>query len=232
MTTELSRIASIYLFPLRKDSRGSRDLESKCRKALKALLICFVASASLHGCGDGYRRSSWIEDVQIDDSRTVTVERSVKYSIRGEISGTWQIESVVDASLQIQGSDGPLPPWRQALNALVLYWDDSAKQWVIVATTMECDIYFKSKAPKSPYWEFRLSDSEWNQVELSTVSLGRRRNLRLSNYEELAGKRMPAEKQSPIDTTPRWPNRYNSVLSSLTNVCGIRVVEPDSREVD
>jgi hypothetical protein len=58
----------------------------------------------------------------------------------------------------------------------VLYRDEKG-EWVIVATSDNCEIWDQRGRPPSGYWEFRLRGASWIESALSPTSIGRRTNL-------------------------------------------------------
>jgi hypothetical protein len=129
-------------------------------------------------CGSsGPEEKVWTEDVQLPDGRVITVARKELTSAHSSWSGDASLLEQLGSTISFTGDLATLPSWQQRLMALVLYQDSATSEWVIVASTLDCDVWERSGKPRPPYWEFRLSDSGWRDVSLSRSSIGLKSNL-------------------------------------------------------
>jgi hypothetical protein len=105
---------------------------------LTILLVILGAAA----CGDTGPAApttfSWTEDVSLAEGRSIRVARSASVQITNSMSGDSYNAVETEATLAFTGDLAQLPAWSQPLMAIVLYLDDSAGEWVVVATTNSC----------------------------------------------------------------------------------------------
>jgi hypothetical protein len=127
------------------------------------LAIC-IALAALSACGrPSPVERKWTEDVQLDDGSTVELQRTVKLRVSNSLSGDAYNAEELDATLSFLGALQGLPTWSAPRMPLVLYRDESTKEWVIVATTTSCEVWRQAGKPKPDYWEYRLMGREWKR---------------------------------------------------------------------
>jgi hypothetical protein len=82
-----------------------------------------------------------------------------------------------------------LPAWEDALIPMVLYFDLSTSEWVLVATTNACEVWSGRNKPRWPYWEYRVVEGRWREEPVAEHSFGLQANLidveRLSNQQHV-----------------------------------------------
>lgn len=141
-------------------------------RLLLGLLLLAIAS-----CGFLAEQRSWTEDVQLDDGSVIVIKRYVKFETSNSWAGDAFSAKERRATLRFTEALSDLPTWDVPLMPMVLYRDASTKEWVIVATTDNCDVYFARGKPFPPYWEYRLDAGQWRRQLLSDASKGRSANL-------------------------------------------------------
>ena len=168
----------------------------------------------------GVATRQWTEDVRLADGSLVIVERHTR------IEQSHTIE--LDASMKFTGQLAQLPEWRGPLAPLVLYEDQSGREWVIVATTSRCEIFYQRGPPRyrfaadrpvTTYFEFRTRNGAWVQTPLSAESIGQRANLFVL-FEKLDRRprlTVAAKEQLQLGLGPR----YRSVLERPQYNCGL-----------
>jgi hypothetical protein len=128
----------------------------------------------------------WTEDVQLSNGSVVVIERAVRVRESDAFGGGAYSAVEREASLKFTGELAHLPKWNVPLIPLLLYVDELTSEWVIVATTMSCEViyergnpryWFAADKPRTKYFEFRLRKTGWVQVPLSERSIGRPTNL-------------------------------------------------------
>jgi hypothetical protein len=156
---------------------------------MRLMSICAgLLACVLSGCGPtGPKDIVWTEDVDLPDGRTIMVKRMERAFEHFSASGDTGLIERSDAALAFTGPLAKLPQWRYPLIALVLY-QDANQQWVLVATTTDCDVWRAHGKPRPLYWEFRLNEHNngWQEAPLSPASIGLQANLIMS--PEVAGR--------------------------------------------
>ena len=140
-------------------------------------LIVLCAFIALSGCSKGEMERKWSEDVALDSGPTVDVDRYVKLKTSNSMAGDAYSAEELKSTLTIHEGTAELPTWDVALQPLVLYRDETTKEWVIVAASNRCEVWWARGRPTRPYWEYRLKSGGWTEVPLSNSSLGRKTNL-------------------------------------------------------
>jgi hypothetical protein len=121
-----------------------------------------------------------------------------------------QVTELADAALSFQGELAKLPQWRYPLTGLVLYQD--AGQWVLVATTTDCDVWERHGKPKPLYWEFRINEHiRWQEVPLSRSSIGPKANL-IWSWEVAGRKHVAVEERRAAQADSAADPLYREVL--------------------
>jgi hypothetical protein len=136
--------------------------------------------AAMHGCSSGPpepETRTWTEDVLLEDGSTLLVKRTATFEVFRSWSGDASNAVEIEATLAFTGKLAQLPTWRQPLMALVLYHDHGPDDWVVVASSLDCEVWWARGKPKPPYWEFRLRADGWHETPLSPASMGRPANL-------------------------------------------------------
>ena len=139
------------------------------------LALCFSV---LGGCGKVDLQ--WSEEVQLSSEKTIVVKRTAKGEKLGEIGGTggWQQKEM---SVEINARDSIAfdpPVWRTAYVPVLLDYDASQKEWLIVATFYTCQGWYDLGRPALPYVEYRVADGgQWRVVPLDKELIGRKTNM-------------------------------------------------------
>lgn len=148
--------------------------------ALVTVLLCtFVSACERINFDDPPKpvQRVWSEDVRLDDGSTMVVKRSVTFMESNSLAGDTYNAVETESTITFTGELAALPPWSQALLALVLYRDHDTKEWTVVATTTSCEVWSRRSEPRPVYWEFRLRPQGWQEVPLSSTSAERAANL-------------------------------------------------------
>jgi hypothetical protein len=118
-----------------------------------------------------------MEDVALDDGRVIAVDRSVVFQESNSLSGDAYSSTELKSTLAFHGELETLPTWDVAVVPLVLYHDALTNEWVIVATSNTCEVFWAHGNPSPPYWEYRAKSGGWQEVPLQETSFGRESNL-------------------------------------------------------
>jgi hypothetical protein len=176
------------------------------RLAPIALLVVAAGCEQL----TGHAVRDWSEDVALDDGRTVLIERHVEFDSSNSLAGDAYSSRETKSRITFQGELASLPPWDVPLIPQVLYQDAATSEWVVVATTTNCDTWRARHEPQPMYWEFRLRGSAWVESPVSESSFGRSTNL-FTGYEPRL-----STSHVTIATTKRYiahPALYQSLKS-------------------
>jgi hypothetical protein len=181
-----------------------------------SLLPAIAVWQGKHEWLTGVATRQWTEDVLLEDGSVVSVERHTR---------TEQSQKL-DASMKFAGELAQLPEWRGSFAPLVLYEDQSAREWVVVATTGRCEVlyqrgppryWFAADRPVTIYFEFRTRNGAWVQTPLSAASIGQRANLVVS-FEELERSHLTVSAKEQL--RQRSDADYRSVLERPEYKCG------------
>jgi hypothetical protein len=176
---------------------------------------------------DGTFVRRWSEEVVLSDGSLIVVKRAVEVSESNSFAGDAYNAVEQDATLKFTGELGDLPVWNAALMAQVLYRDEETEEWVIVANSTSCEVYYERGEPRflflegrpqTNYFEFRLRKNGWAQVPISRASIGRPTNL-LMAYNDIGLTRMSASKKRRL-LAAESAEQYRSVVAvsdSCTN---------------
>ena len=166
----------------------------------------------------GVATRQWTEDVRLADGSVVIVERHTRTEQSHVIK--------LDASMKFTGELAQLPEWRGPFAPLVLYDDQSGREWVIVATTSRCEVlrqrgppryWFAADRPMTIYFEFRARNGAWVQTPLSAESIGQRANLFVS-FEKLERSHLTVFAKQQLQRSS--DASYQSVLERPQTNCG------------
>lgn len=70
------------------------------------------------------------------------------------------------------------PIWHaERERALLLDWDSSHREYILVTYPAACSRYGKAGRPRPPYIQYRLRNGEWTQVPFEADLVGRRANM-------------------------------------------------------
>jgi hypothetical protein len=156
------------------------------------------------------------------------VRRSVKVQESNSLSGDAYNAVELEASLEIIEPPQITPAWSFPLTAMVLYRDDTTREWVLVATTSSCDVIFErgnprylfdSDRPPTVYFEFRLRGKTWHEVPLAKTSVGRAANL-LQSYKALSRRHVTPAIRASLDGNPMWSEENKKIVEAPRHTCG------------
>src|SRR4051812_31349027 len=108
---------------------------------LKLILSLLVL---LTGCSANHEKRHWTEDVQMEDRSIVTIERDVEFDATNALGGGAGNAVESKSVLRFAGDFAALPAWDFPRIPLVLYKSSQAQHWVIVGTTLSCEIWAKN----------------------------------------------------------------------------------------
>ncbi len=172
----------------------------------------FIAVGILSACArGGPLQREWTEDVKLDGGSAVEVRRSVTLKVSNSLSGDAYNAEELGATLSFSGSLSQLPAWSAPRMALVLYRDVTTQEWVIVATTTSCEVWQREGKPKPAYWEYRLKPQGWQEVPLSSASIGRRANLFFGYDHRLKSAHVTAADTERVDHDPTNGSKYRKI---------------------
>jgi hypothetical protein len=167
------------------------------RKSCRPVLVIVIALLSA-ACDSGNR--SWSEEVALDDGTVITIDRHVEQLMSSAIGGSAFSATETTSTLAFRGDLAALPQWNVPLMPLVLYRDSESAEWVIVATSTTCEVWYRRGMPEGHYWEFRLRGTEWIEVPLSEMSFGRRTNLLFEYAEPLPAKHITLSTKGQLNS--------------------------------
>jgi len=153
---------------------------SNARRVLFSVLVA-IAMIPVGACSGTVERH-WSEEVSLDDGTVIVIDRYVKFRETNSLAGDAYGSTDLKSTLAFVGDLSKLPSWDVPLFPLVLYRDERSGEWVVVATSSNCEVWEERGSPKPPYWEYRLKSDKWVQSSLSEMSLDRKTNL-FFNYE-------------------------------------------------
>jgi len=157
-------------------------------------VIALMASA----CDSGNR--TWSEEVALDDGSVITIDRHVEQLMSSAIGGSAFSATETTSTLAFRGGLAELPRWNVPLMPLVLYRDSESAEWVIVATSTTCEVWYRRGMPESHYWEFRLRGTEWIEVPVAETSFGRRTNLLFEYAQPLPAKHITLSAKAQLNS--------------------------------
>jgi len=184
-----------------------------------SLILWTLAVAPTSGC-TGYVERKWSEEVVLDDGSIIVVDRYVKFQESNSPAGDAYNSTNIKGTLAFTGKQAELPKWDVPLTPIVLYRDVQPEEWVIVATTSNCDTWYERGRPEPPYWEFRLRNGKWTTSQLSDTSIGRKTNLFFGYEPNLPAKRIGVELKTQILANNDFAAKYRSVVADLKSRCG------------
>jgi len=161
--------------------RLSRRCSSTIWSRAAFRLTLLATSCTLVGCGPSTRDIHFREEIQLQDNQSIVAERSLTIkTLGGEIGGPGGWEPLYE-SLEVVGPQhSDLPPKWSSSDGLIPVLLDHAPdsgQWTLLTTFIMCEPWVKYGRPKIPYVEFRIREGRWQQVEFSSVWLGRKTNV-------------------------------------------------------
>jgi hypothetical protein len=178
--------------------------------------VASVLLAYCHGMG----RRSWSEEVRLDDGRTLEIDRYVKFDSSNSLAGDSFSSKDLKSTLVFKGNNAISPEWDIPLVPIVLYADVTASEWVIVATTSNCDTWAERGSPRPPYWEYRLKGERWTQVPVSKTSYGRKTNLFFDYEGGVPRQQLTAAFKDYILSNRNFGKKWRSVDETYETNCG------------
>ena len=121
-----------------------------------------------------------------------------------------------------QGELKALPTWSAVLVPILLYHDAGAQQWVIVATTSNCETWRRNGSPFPLYWEFQISNGRWVQTKLSEASIGRKTNLFFSYEPKLPARQISLQLKEQELKDNNFAREYLTIVGTRNAICGRR----------
>ena len=182
---------------------------------LGALATCAAGCEFL--TGEAVRE--WSEEVAVE-RRVVTVERRVEFAKNRSLAGDYYADTTRRSTLVIRDGSVALPAWTDVLLPLVLYQDTGTIEWVLVASTTDCQTYRQRGRPKPTYWEFRLRGPTWVEAPLSSTSLERKTNLLYLYDDPLPTRHFTVASKARFQSSARTDERYLSIKPDSSFNCG------------
>jgi hypothetical protein len=130
---------------------------------------------------------------------------------------------VLKSTLSFREDLAALPAWDFPLEPLLLYRDEIANEWAVVATTNSCDVWADWGSPSPAYWEFRLKANKWVKTNLAQSSEGRKSNLFFDYEPSLPARHLSiAAKDQAIKGLPIG-KEYRSIRVDIKPNCTKRI---------
>jgi len=215
--TELSAPKSVEDF-LILNSDGKSPREPRMMKVMLYFSV-FLVPLMLAGCSISGSDRRWTEDVQLDDGRMIQVKREVAFVESNAIGGGAYNAVETSSSIEFTGDLSTVRTWRESLMALVLYFDKSTQEWVVVATTTSCEVWSKRNKPRPMYWEFRLRQGGWQETPLSPKSIGLEANLLHRYLSALKVKHISVEERKRLETDALMGSEFRKILPETEINC-------------
>jgi hypothetical protein len=203
------------------------SVPTRARGVGRLVPIALVVVAA--GCEQltGHAVRDWSEDVALDDGRTVLIERHVEFDSSNSLAGDAYSSREAKSRITFRGDLGNLPPWEVPLIALVLYQDAATSEWVVVATTSNCDTWRAWHEPQPKYWAFRLRGSAWVESPVSESSFGRSTNLFIGYEPRLSTSHITIATTKRYIANPAVVETYKSIRADGRSKCA-RTSRPTS----
>lgn len=186
-------------------------------RVLWALLLV-VGLLPIAGCSGNVERK-WSEEVELDDGKVIVIDRFAMFKESNSLAGDAYNATDLTSRLGFQGELEALPVWSDVLVPILLYHDVGSQQWVIVATTSNCDTWYQNGGPVPPYWEYRISDGKWLKTSLSETSIGRKTNLFFSYVPDLPARKLSREMKNDVLKQNDFEKKYLSIVGDLKRDC-------------
>jgi hypothetical protein len=171
-------------------------LRKSCLRISVVVIVILSAACDFLSSGD----RTWSEEVALDDGTVITIDRHVEQRMSSAIGGSAFSATETTSTLAFRGDLAALPQWNVPLMPLLLYRDSESAEWVIVATSTTCEVWYRRGMPEGHYWEFRLRGTEWIEVPLSETSFGRRTNLLFEYAEPLPAKHITLSTKAQLQS--------------------------------
>ena len=188
------------------------------RRMLAAAYLAAILSTTAACSGVVERK--WSEEVELDDGTVIVIERQVKFRESNSLAGDAYSTTQLEGTLGFTGENSSLPAWDVPLTPILLFRDQSLNEWVIVATTSNCDTWYEQGKPVPPYWEYRLRADNWLPSKLSDSSMGRKTNLFFDFEPALPAKKLSLEAKRRVLASKDFAKKYLSVIADLKSRCG------------
>lgn len=176
-----------------------------------------VSLLLMEGCGKVSRK--WSEEVALDDGAVITIDRYVKFEESNSLAGDAYSAREIKSTLAFQQGHKETAIWDAPLVPILLYFEVGAKEWVVVATTSDCDAWVELGQPIPPYWEYRLTGGKWVQAKLSPESLGRKTNLFFNYDPSLPARHLSREIKDQVLRRHDFAEEYLHVSAELKTNC-------------
>jgi hypothetical protein len=149
------------------------------RPAFKATLIVVAATLLACGCSnEGERTMHWTETVALSDG-TVEIARFVRYHFRYSVGvgGMDTGQGERESTLKLVSKSAASATWSAPLIPLLLEREPQTAEWVIVASTHNCEYWREHGEPDPQYWAWRLHSGAWTPIAVPSAFFGRKPNL-------------------------------------------------------
>jgi hypothetical protein len=180
-----------------------------------------LAALLVAGCSPSTKKT-WSEEVDLGDGKTARISRTVKFETSNSWSGDAYGQRELNSTLSFEDRV-TVPTLSTTFMPIVLYEDSQNHQWVVVATTVNCDIWHEQGAPIPPYWEYRTANGKWKEGPLSSSSIGRQTNLFFRYDLELAAFDLDApfsiNFKNDIRDKSRVTDKYKRVIGDSSSGC-------------
>jgi hypothetical protein len=195
----------------------SASLRTEMPRRLLCAVLTAMVLAALEGCS-GIADRGWSEEVDLDDGQLLVIDRYVKFQSSHSIAGDAHSSTDLESTLAFPKSLG-LATWSAPLVPILLYRDPAANEWVIVATTSNCDTWYLEGKPEPPYWEFRHQSGKWLRSRVSGASIGRKTNLFFDFRPSLPARKISRELKAYVLGSKDYAKKYLSVDATVTTNC-------------
>ncbi|GAA5161598.1 hypothetical protein GCM10025770_11050 [Viridibacterium curvum] len=156
--------------------------------------------------------AAWSEEVELASGELIVLKRTVSGVGLGELGGSGYVRTL-KMTLLVKGSRTADPPQMfeaEDVIPIIFDYDAASKEWVVVATMNDCNVWRKLGSPRLPYFEYRTSRGVWRYVELSDSMIGKSANV-LTDID-LGGEKPYVEKSEKMHRNKVSAERFGSVM--------------------
>ncbi len=141
-------------------------------------LVFVLLCVELTACSRAVE-TSWMEEVQLSNGRTMRVARNILWRKTFTLNrGTVYRMGYAWMSPDPQMPEPNIQPFNgMAEVAVLLDIDPQTNDFVLVTYPRTCERYESGGRPSPPYFEYRPEGDTWNRVELSPSLVGRETNM-------------------------------------------------------
>jgi hypothetical protein len=149
----------------------------------------------------------------------IVIDRYVKFTQSNAFGGGAYSSTDLESRLSFRDELSSLPAWSAPLVPIVISQDKSGMEWVIVATTSNCDTWYEHGKPLPPYWEYRLRDGKWRESTLSRSSIGRATNLFFDYEPRSPARKLSLDLKRHVIKSNDFAKKYLGVDSDVKTRC-------------